>query len=130
MSIRFGNAPCSWGTIEGFGQGIGYRQMLDELVETGYRGTELGDWGYMPTEPEQLRQELQQRSLTMLGAYQGVYLKTPLSTAPARLERYGWHGFCKAWPTWATAGSPFWYWPTSTAAIPCASGTQVGSCPR
>ena len=25
--------------------------MLDELVEAGYTGTELGDWGYMPTDP-------------------------------------------------------------------------------
>ncbi|GEM86958.1 TIM barrel protein [Meiothermus granaticius] len=82
MAIRFANAPCSWGTIEGVGQGIGYRQMLDELVETGYRGTELGDWGYMPTEPEQLRRELQQRGLTMLGAYEGVYLKDSAEHGP------------------------------------------------
>jgi inosose dehydratase len=77
MSIRFANAPCSWGTIEGWGQGIGYRQMLDELVETGYTGTELGDYGYMPTDPEQLRLELTSRHLTMLGAYEGVYLRDP-----------------------------------------------------
>ncbi len=51
--IRIGNAPCSWGSLEFAeleGEAIGYRQMLDELVETGYGGTELGDWGYMPTE--------------------------------------------------------------------------------
>ncbi|RIH85480.1 Inosose dehydratase [Meiothermus luteus] len=82
MGIRFGNAPCSWGTIEGFGQGVGYAQMLDELVEAGYRGTELGDYGYMPTEPEQLRRELQKRGLTMLGAYEGVYLKDPALHGP------------------------------------------------
>lgn len=75
MPIRFANAPCSWGTIEGWGQGIGYAQMLSELVETGYTGTELGDYGYMPTDPEKLREELTSRSLTMLGAYEGVYLK-------------------------------------------------------
>jgi len=74
MAIRFANAPCSWGTIEGWGQGIGYSQMLDELIETGYTGTELGDWGYMPTNPAALRQELSSRRLTMLGAYEGVYL--------------------------------------------------------
>ncbi|MER3484214.1 MAG: xylose isomerase [Meiothermus sp.] len=77
MAIRFANAPCSWGTIEGWGQGIGYAQMLSELVETGYTGTELGDYGYMPTDPEKLRQELNSRHLTMLGAYEGVYLKDP-----------------------------------------------------
>ena len=28
--------------------------MLDELAETGYEGTELGDWGYMPIDPAAL----------------------------------------------------------------------------
>jgi len=46
--IRIANAPCSWGSLEfeGLdGQAIPYPQMLDELKETGYEGTELGDWG-------------------------------------------------------------------------------------
>jgi inosose dehydratase len=73
--IRLANAPCSWGTIEGWGQSISYGQMLDELVATGYTGTELGDYGYMPTDPAQLAQELNARNLTMLGAYEGVYLR-------------------------------------------------------
>lgn len=79
-NIHVGNAPCSWGTLEleGLeGKGIGYRKMLDELVETGYTGTELGDWGFMPTAPETLRAELASRQLTMLGAYVGVALKNP-----------------------------------------------------
>lgn len=73
--IRFGNAPCSWGTIEGFGEGVPYARMLDELKDSGFDGTELGDYGYMPTEPERLRGELESRGLTMLGAYEGVYLR-------------------------------------------------------
>jgi len=76
--IQVGNAPCSWGTlnIEGLEVGnIGYRQMLDELVETGYSGTELGDWGFMPTDPPALQAELEQRQLTMVGAYVPVALK-------------------------------------------------------
>jgi len=50
-AIRIANAPCSWGSLEfeGLeGEAIQYEQMLDELKETGYEGTELGDWGYMP----------------------------------------------------------------------------------
>jgi inosose dehydratase len=74
-SIRFGNAPCSWGTIEGFGEGIPAAQMLDELVQAGYRGTELGDYGYFPTDQAALKTALQDRGLTMLGAYEGVYLR-------------------------------------------------------
>lgn len=73
--IRFGNAPCSWGTIEGIGSSIGYAQMLDELKAAGYEGTELGDFGYMPTDAEALKRELETRDLKMLGAYEGVYLR-------------------------------------------------------
>ncbi len=70
--FRIGNAPCSWGTLEfgGFSESeIGHDQMLDELVDTGYEGTELGDWGFMPTDPDALRAELTRRGLTMLGAF-------------------------------------------------------------
>src|SRR5579862_7029807 len=73
-----GNAPCSWGTLEfeeTKGQQIGYQQMLDELAETGYTGTELGDWGYMPTDPAILGCELRKRHLAMLGAFVPVALK-------------------------------------------------------
>ena len=35
----------------------------------GYSGTELGDWGYMPTEPAVLRAELARRGVTMTGAF-------------------------------------------------------------
>ncbi len=76
--FRVGNAPCSWGSLEfegTGGQGVGYRQMLDELAATGYTGTELGDWGYMPTDPAQLRDELDSRSLVMLGAFVPVAMK-------------------------------------------------------
>ena len=42
---------------------------------TGYTGTELGDWGYMPTDPVALRAELENRGLVMLGAFVPVALK-------------------------------------------------------
>ena len=79
--LLVGNAPCSWGMLE-FDEAkgsepIGYRQMLDELVEAGYTGTELGDWGYMPTDSSALRAELSSRDLTMLGAFVPVALRDP-----------------------------------------------------
>jgi inosose dehydratase len=73
-----GNAPCSWGTLEFEGTGgeqIDFQRMLNELAETGYTGTELGDWGYMPTDPPALRYELSKRGLVMLGAFVPVALK-------------------------------------------------------
>jgi inosose dehydratase len=80
--IRFGNAPCSWGTLEGVGQGVPYPQMLDELKEAGYEGSELGDYGYMPTDPVLLREEFQKRGLVLLGAFEGVYLREVSEHAP------------------------------------------------
>ena len=77
-ALRVGNAPCSWGTLEfdeAKGEQIGFARMLDELAETGYTGTELGDWGYMPTDPAALRAELARRGLVMLGAFVPVALK-------------------------------------------------------
>ena len=56
---------------------IAYEQMLDELRDTGYVGTELGDWGYMPTSPVKLREELQERELAIVGAFVPVMLKYP-----------------------------------------------------
>ncbi len=72
--IRVANAPCSWGTIEGFGESVSWQTMLDELVETGYAGTELGDLGYLPSEPDALREALASRGLVMLGGFEGVPL--------------------------------------------------------
>src|SRR2546421_2474952 len=78
--IRIANAPCSWGSLEfeGLeGESIAYGQMLDELRDTGYVGTELGDWGYMPTEAAALKEELERRHLAMVGAFVPVALKNP-----------------------------------------------------
>jgi len=83
--LRVGNAPCSWGTLEfeGMkGEQIGYSRMLDELAETDYTGTELGDWGYMPTDPAVLGAELERRGLVMLGAFVPVALKYPSEHDP------------------------------------------------
>src|SRR5512140_1269570 len=76
--LLVGNAPCSWGTLEfaeAKGEPIGFERMLDELADTGYTGTELGDWGYMPTEPSALRAALDSRGLIMLGAFVPVALE-------------------------------------------------------
>ncbi len=76
--IRIGNAPCSWGTLE-FGSVKGDRTtptaMLDELKQAGYSGTELGDWGFFPTDPLELSDALKQRNLDLTGAYVGTPLQ-------------------------------------------------------
>jgi inosose dehydratase len=83
---RIANAPCSWGVIGGEGPALGYERMLDELVAAGYHGTELGDHGFMPTDPARLRDELRSRGLTLLGGFVGVELRRPGVVAEARDE--------------------------------------------
>jgi inosose dehydratase len=75
--IKIANAPCSWGALEFDLQGkpATFDVVLDEMQKTGYEGTELGDWGFMPTDPAILKKELAKRSLTMLGAFVPVALK-------------------------------------------------------
>lgn len=73
--IRVANAPCSWGVIENVdGERGGFKVVLDEIRETGYTGTELGDWGFMPTEPDPLRKELEWRDLNLLASWVSVRL--------------------------------------------------------
>jgi inosose dehydratase len=75
--IKVANAPCSWGALEFEleGKAPDYIQVLDEIAETGYAGTELGDWGFMPTDPAKLSQEIHGRNLVLLGAFVPVFLK-------------------------------------------------------
>jgi inosose dehydratase len=55
--------------------------VLDEMRDTGYAGTELGDWAFMPTDPEALRRELTSRGLGMVGAFVPVALASAESHA-------------------------------------------------
>jgi len=71
--LQVANAPCSWGIIENIeGERYDYSRVLDEIAASGYAGTELGDWGFMPTEPARLRSELDKRGLKMLGSWVNV----------------------------------------------------------
>ena len=71
MSIRIANAPCSWGALEfDLGdEGPGGLRILREMAQTGYAGTELGDWGLLPTEPEALSAALVAVDLELVGAF-------------------------------------------------------------
>lgn len=75
-NIKIANAPCSWGALEFELEGkvLGYEQVLNEIAETGYTGTELGDLGFMPTDPQELHKEISKRNLQLLGAFVPVAL--------------------------------------------------------
>jgi inosose dehydratase len=77
--MRVANAPCSWGVLEFESTALAPTpsQVLDEMAATGYAGTELGDWGFLPTDPQQLRDDLASRRLSLLGAFVPVALSDP-----------------------------------------------------
>lgn len=62
------NAPCSWGIAYPTGNAVTWQRYLDEVAAAGYRGTELGPFGFLPKDPAQLKDELARRDLMMIGA--------------------------------------------------------------
>ncbi|MCP5119105.1 MAG: TIM barrel protein, partial [bacterium] len=87
MNIRAANAPVSWGImeVEGWGPQLSYTDFLDELVSAGYRGTELGPYGFMSTAPDELGRELERRDVSLLSAFVPLRLKEEgLDLEPAR----------------------------------------------
>ncbi len=68
MTIRIGNAPCSWG-IE-FPSDPSYptwQSVLKDCATAGYKGIELGPIGFMPEDPAILADALAQNDLTLIG---------------------------------------------------------------
>jgi inosose dehydratase len=80
-NLLVANAPCSWGALEfdWAGPAPSFARVLDEMAMTGYAGTELGDWGFLPTAPDPLSTELRRRSLALVGAFVPVQLTTGAS---------------------------------------------------
>jgi len=87
--IKIANAPCSWGALEFDLEAAApdHLQVLREIGETGYEGTELGDWGFMPTDPMALRDVVGRYQLELVGAFVPVPL--------ARKDAHG-HGVADA----------------------------------
>lgn len=68
MSIRIGNAPCSWGVeFADDPRNPAWTRVLDECKAAGYDGIELGPIGFMPEDPSQLGDALASRRLTLIG---------------------------------------------------------------
>jgi inosose dehydratase len=83
--FQFASAPDSWGVLDypGPSWNQSYEKMLDEMVAAGYNGTELGPYGFFPTDPTVLKPQLDSRNLTLLGSFVPVVLSDPASAAVA-----------------------------------------------
>ncbi len=81
--IHFASAPVSWGIQDDPGPAWeqGYEGILGEIAAAGYTGTELGPYGYFPTDPAILKKTLQRMSLTLLSSFVPVPITEPAKTA-------------------------------------------------
>jgi len=68
MTIKIGNAPCSWGVeFANDPRNPDWLNVLDECKRAGYNGIELGPVGFMPEEPSLVANELEKRDLELIG---------------------------------------------------------------
>jgi len=54
-----------------------YSEVMDEISKAGYEGTELGPYGYFPTDADVLRPELEKRDLELASSFVPVALAHP-----------------------------------------------------
>jgi len=83
--FHFASAPDSWGVLDypGPSWNQSYEKMLDEMVAAGYTGSELGPYGFFPTDPAVLKPQLDKRKLKLLGSFVPVVLSDPASAGVA-----------------------------------------------
>src|SRR5579864_8057012 len=86
-SIRLASAPVSWGIMEETDSTHWptWQKVLDEIHQLGFEGTELGPYGFYPTDAHQLRAELDKRHLILTSAFVPVALFEP-RRQPADIE--------------------------------------------
>jgi len=84
----FACAPDSWGVLDYPGPSWeqSYELMLDEMVEAGYTGTELGPYGFFSADPKVLQPQLEKRKLKLLGSFVPVKMTDP-AASKAVIER-------------------------------------------
>ena len=68
LNLRLGSAPDSWGVwFPEDDRQLPYERFLDELAGSGYEWLELGPYGYLPTDPAVLADEVGKRGLKVSG---------------------------------------------------------------
>ncbi len=70
MNVSVGTGPDSWGVwFPQDDKQVAWSQYLDEVATAGYEWTELGPYGYLPTDVAQLKNELESRGLRTAGTF-------------------------------------------------------------
>jgi inosose dehydratase len=87
---RLAGAPISWGVCEvpGWGRVLPVDTVLAQMAGSGLSATELGPPGFLPDDPDQLRDTLRRNGLRLVGGFLAVALHEPDPTAAlAEAER-------------------------------------------
>ena len=68
---RLAGAPIAWGVCEapGWGYQLAAERVLTEIVRAGFRATEPGPGGFLPSNPETLRALLGRHELALVGGF-------------------------------------------------------------
>lgn len=67
MSIRIASAPCCWGVDNVNNPHLPpWERVLDEAAQAGYRGIELGPYGYIPLDVDVVTAALNKRGLSIV----------------------------------------------------------------
>lgn len=94
MSIRIGNAPCSWGVeFTSDPRNPTWQSVLADCAAAGYKGIELGPVGFMPEDPAILGPALAELDLQLIG---GVVFRAYHDPAAWDDVRDATHRTCKA----------------------------------
>ena len=68
MTMRIGNAPCSWGVeFADDPRNPTWQSVLEQCAGAGYKGIELGPVGFMPEDPSILADALAEHDLELIG---------------------------------------------------------------
>ncbi|KRD81741.1 AP endonuclease [Bacillus sp. Root147] len=67
MSIKISGAPCCWGVDDPQNPYLPpWQRVLNEASQAGYKGIELGPYGYIPMNIERVQAELSKNDLTII----------------------------------------------------------------
>jgi inosose dehydratase len=102
MNITIGTAPDSWGVwFPSDPKQTPWQRCLDEIALAGYEWTELGPYGYLPTDLPTLRAELDKRRLKVCASVVMAHLEAPSAWPEVERQALG------AGKLLAALGAPF-----------------------
>lgn len=84
----------SWGRTQTFDS------VLDEMASAGYDRTELGPWGFLPTDPKRLITELSRRNMCLIGAF------VPIALGDSERHQEGYESVMATERLLAACGAP------------------------